>query len=1393
MKISTRIFAAPLAVLALTALFACSANSPPDTNSNTTTPAAVDKPIAVLVIDPLTLKEGGTTVASWSTEDATACTATGAWGGSVPLDNSVTIGPITQPGTYTYGVTCTGPGGSVSTSQTITVGAVPAPVLTLDIYPASIQPGDSALLVWSTANATSCTGSAGTGSDGWQGPQSVNSDAGFNTGPITTIGQYQYNLTCIGPGGSTQQTRILSVATTSPVTPPSVTFASSPAVIQLNQTSNFTWSSTNATACTASGGNGSDGWSGTKPTSSTGTVIGPTTTLGVYSYTLTCTGAGGSAAKTLTLIVGALPPLVTVVVDATPAVVVAGNAAALTWTSQNADSCVASGSWSGAQPVLGSNVSTGTLSTPGLYTYALTCTGASGSALGSATVLVTPAAPIVTILSATPTTVLNGGSTSLRWVAIGATACTASGGSGADGWSGSVPIISTGFAVGPIPTGTYTYTLICSGLGGTGAPQSVNVTAQSSNQPPASVTSFFITPSSTLQVLQAATLTWTSSGADSCTATGGTGTDGWNGSVGTASSGTSTGLILFPGTYTYTLTCTGAGGTGAPSTVVLNVLPLIPLTATVTAFNASPTNIQTGQSSSLSWSSVNATSCAATGGTGADGWTGSVGTSSLGFNTGAILTAGTYTYTLTCSGTGGAGTPSQVVINVSSAPPPAAAIVSFSAFPSIVITGLSTSLSWQTTSAATCTATGGTGTDAWTGVVATSNTGMVIGPLTNPGNYIYTLTCTGPGGTSVPSSISVDVIGAPLLPNIGVFAALPATVTTGGSTTLTWTVLNATACTASGGTGADGWSGSVGTIGVAKTVGPISPAGTYNYTLTCTGPGGSTTNTVTVNAADAPLPATLIAFLATPTSLQTGQSTLLTWASVMSTSCTGGGGTGSDGWVGSKSSNGIGTSIGPFTTPGVFAYTLSCDGSGGTSQTLTQTVTVTSAPPPATIVSLVATPSTVITGQSVLLTWVTSGASACTASGGTGSDGWAGTEPTSSLVTLAGPINNPGTYVYTLNCTGPGGASAPMSTSVNVVSATPAATIVSFTAVPSVVTVGQISALSWISTSASSCTASGGTGSDSWPGTVGTLSLGTIQGPYAAAGTYTYSLVCTGTGGASSASTVTVTVNPAAVGQPTVSLNINGSNPGQVQPGTPFTLSWASTNATACTASGGTGSDGWNGSKPINSSGVTIASISTPGIYAYTLTCSGAGGTGGGTVLVTVIASTAVDCGIPGVPTTTLFAPAASVGDTVDGICLGCGVSGLGNVILASTTSPSVMVTGVGLLGGGVTLAVTENGTTFPAGRQAGFMISDGASLLSLSLLNNVNLVTYLHGTVQETASTANNLIKLQALGLLSVNSNAGFAGFTTSKPFDEVSISVQQVAGLLSSVNVYRACVSLK
>lgn len=78
--------------------------------------------------------------------------------------------------------------------------------------------------------------------------------------------------------------------------------------------------------------------------------------------------------------------------------------------------------------------------------------------------------------------------------------------------------------------------------------------------------------------------------------------------------------------------------------------------------------------------------------------------------------------------------------------------------------------------------------------------------------------------------------------------------------------------------------------------------------------------------------------------------------------------------------------------------------------------------------TLSANPTSVSSGQSAALSWVTAGASSCTASGG-----WTGSQATSGTVTV-GPLTS--TTSYTLTCTGAGG-SATQSVSVAVAPAQP--------------------------------------------------------------------------------------------------------------------------------------------------------------------------------------------------------------------------------------------------------------------------------------------------------------------------------------------------------------------
>lgn len=138
--------------------------------------------------------------------------------------------------------------------------------------------------------------------------------------------------------------------------------------------------------------------------------------------------------------------------------VASGERVTLTWSSSGADSCTASGGWSGSRPVSGSET-VGPLTAD--TTFTLSCSGGSGGGVQQVTVRVGGGYAAWIDLSASPMYVEAGGTSTLRWNASGASQCTASG-----GWSGSRSA-SGSFTVGPIDA-TTTYQMTCQGSNGSG-------------------------------------------------------------------------------------------------------------------------------------------------------------------------------------------------------------------------------------------------------------------------------------------------------------------------------------------------------------------------------------------------------------------------------------------------------------------------------------------------------------------------------------------------------------------------------------------------------------------------------------------------------------------------------------------------------------------------------------------------------------------------------------------------------------------------------------------------------------------------------------------------------------------------------------------------------------
>ena len=77
-------------------------------------------PVVTLTASPLTIFTDESVIINWSTENATACTASGAWSGAKAISGNETI-TITTVDTFTYALECSGVGGSGSGSVSVLV------------------------------------------------------------------------------------------------------------------------------------------------------------------------------------------------------------------------------------------------------------------------------------------------------------------------------------------------------------------------------------------------------------------------------------------------------------------------------------------------------------------------------------------------------------------------------------------------------------------------------------------------------------------------------------------------------------------------------------------------------------------------------------------------------------------------------------------------------------------------------------------------------------------------------------------------------------------------------------------------------------------------------------------------------------------------------------------------------------------------------------------------------------------------------------------------------------------------------------------------------------------------------------------------------------------------
>jgi uncharacterized repeat protein (TIGR01451 family) len=455
----------------------------------------------------------------------------------------------------------------------------------------------TSVITWNSNNATSCTGTGGV--NGWSGGKGTSGS--FYTGQLTST--TNFGITCTNSSGQSANASTTVTVTQAqtcqdpnannyggplPCTynqpqPPTVSLYANPTQVNQNGSSVLTWTSNNATSCSASGG--VSGWPGNKPISGTFYTGALTNTVTFY---ITCTNSIGQQANASAIVFvdnnnGGGNVSVNIYADDTS--IDEGDETMVRWDSNNADYCTASGGtngWSGSRNTSGS-FDTGSLDND--ETYRITCYNQNGSATDYVTINVdednnnnnnddepdvtTRNATNVSTSSATLNGRVDGNGSSVRaWFEygtntnLGYTTSQNSYGSGSTDYSRSIS--------GLYPNTTYYFRAVAENSDGTdyGSILSFRTGENFIYNPPVNnqPTVVIFADSTNLSYNGATTIRWSTYNASSCVASGGS--VGWAGvkSLGPASFYTGS----LTSSRTYTITCTNNYGS-ATDYVTVNV------------------------------------------------------------------------------------------------------------------------------------------------------------------------------------------------------------------------------------------------------------------------------------------------------------------------------------------------------------------------------------------------------------------------------------------------------------------------------------------------------------------------------------------------------------------------------------------------------------------------------------------------------------------------------------------------------------------------------------------------------------------------------------------------------------------------------------------------------
>ncbi|GAC1413091.1 MAG: hypothetical protein NVSMB66_4070 [Candidatus Doudnabacteria bacterium] len=486
--------------------------------------------ISSFYASPSSVNSGSATSIYWNTNGycTSATISGGQWGSGVAVgvNGSTATSALTASTSYTF--CATGNGASPCSSITVNINP-PCAISSFYASPSTVNSGTATSLYWNTTNCTSATLSGGQ----WGGGVGVGVNGATATAALTASTSYTF---CASGNGTTPPCSSLTVTVNQPC---AITgFSANPTTVNYNSSSTLSWSTSNCTSVTLSGGQYSN-----TPEAVNGSVA----TVALTATTTYTLSASSFNSTTASLTVTVNPGCVVTSFVASPNSVAYGATTNLSW---NANSSCTSGTLNGGQ-------------------YSNTSIGPNGS---------TTTAPLTT--STTFLDTQNGptsSSSATQNVTVGQPSCT-------------IVVNHTGFI------GTFNYTLsgpatingsndnsyntiagswnISSGSGQTSITPAANQTCSPSGTitftlnfappPPCVINSFTASPNP-VNYGAGTTLTWTTT---NCTSSGLAGGQFGGGVAVSPNSSTVTNALTSPTIYTFTATSSVAGNTTSSSVTV---------------------------------------------------------------------------------------------------------------------------------------------------------------------------------------------------------------------------------------------------------------------------------------------------------------------------------------------------------------------------------------------------------------------------------------------------------------------------------------------------------------------------------------------------------------------------------------------------------------------------------------------------------------------------------------------------------------------------------------------------------------------------------------------------------------------------------------------------------